>query len=121
MVVLFVAFFVSVGVTLLLVRRAKSHAHRFFDHDLSGPQKFHSVPVPRVGGIGILLGVGAGILAIWPSNPDVGVAATLLLLCGLPAFGSGLTEDLTKTQSPRRRLFFTAVSAGLAVASHLVT
>ena len=115
MVVLFVAFFVSVGVTLLLVRRAKSHAHRFFDHDLSGPQKFHSVPVPRVGGIGILLGVGAGILAIWPSNPDVGVAATLLLLCGLPAFGSGLTEDLTKTQSPRRRLFFTAVSAGLAV------
>ena len=44
MVVLFVAFFVSVGVTLLLVRRAKSHAHRFFDHVLSGPQKFHSEP-----------------------------------------------------------------------------
>ena len=61
-----------------------------------------------------MLGVGAGTLAMWLRNPAVGVAATLLL-CALPAFGSGLTEDLTKTQSPRRRLFFTAVSASLAV------
>ena len=32
----------------------------------------------------------------------------------LPAFLAGLAEDLTKRQSPRRRLFFTVVSASLA-------
>ena len=35
-------------------------------------------------------------------------------LCAAPAFISGLAEDLTKTQSPRRRLFFTVASAGIA-------
>ena len=38
----------------------------------------------------------------------------MFLACALPAFGAGIAEDCTKTQSPRRRLFFTAVSAGLA-------
>lgn len=84
------------------------------DHDMSGPQKFHAAPVPRVGGVGIFLGVVAAVgLLIW-QTPHLGWHAALVLACAIPAFGSGLTEDLTKTQSPRRRLFFTAVSAGLA-------
>jgi UDP-N-acetylmuramyl pentapeptide phosphotransferase/UDP-N-acetylglucosamine-1-phosphate transferase len=112
---LLAAFAVSLGFTLLLVRRAKSGAHRFHDHDLSGPQKFHAAPVPRVGGIGIFTGVASGMLAIWWRQPQLGAAAFMLLVCALPAFASGLTEDLTKTQSPQRRLFFTAVSAALAV------
>jgi UDP-N-acetylmuramyl pentapeptide phosphotransferase/UDP-N-acetylglucosamine-1-phosphate transferase len=33
----------------------------------------------------------------------------------MPAFVAGLSEDLTKKVSPRRRLFFTAVSAWLAI------
>jgi UDP-N-acetylmuramyl pentapeptide phosphotransferase/UDP-N-acetylglucosamine-1-phosphate transferase len=52
---------------------------------------------------------------LWLRQPEIALQATLLMLCALPAFGSGLTEDLTKTQSPRRRLFFTAVSAAVAV------
>jgi UDP-N-acetylmuramyl pentapeptide phosphotransferase/UDP-N-acetylglucosamine-1-phosphate transferase len=39
----------------------------------------------------------------------------LFLASAMPAFGAGMAEDLTKTQSPRRRLFFAAVSAALAV------
>ena len=112
---LLAAFVVSLACTLLLVRRAKSGAHRFHDHDLSGPQKFHAAPVPRVGGIGIFAGAMAGAAVLWLRQPQLGVSAALFLACALPAFGSGLTEDLTKTQSPRRRLFFTAVSATVAV------
>jgi UDP-N-acetylmuramyl pentapeptide phosphotransferase/UDP-N-acetylglucosamine-1-phosphate transferase len=114
MFVLLAAFAVSLAVTLLLVHRAKSGGHRFHDHDLSGPQKFHAAPVPRVGGIGIFAGALAGAAVTWLRQPALGEQAVLLLACALPAFGSGLTEDLTKTQSPRRRLFFTAVSAALA-------
>ena len=115
MLVLLVAFTLSLGITLLIVHGAKADSHRFHDHDLSGPQKFHAAPVPRVGGIGIFAGSLAGAVVLWLRQPAIGTSALLLMLCALPAFGSGLTEDLTKTQSPRRRLFFTAVSAAVAV------
>lgn len=115
MLVLLVAFAVSMGVTLFMVHHARTQGHRFQDHDLSGPQKFHAAPVPRVGGVGIFTGVLAGVAAVAWRSPALAGSAGLLMACALPAFGSGLTEDLTKTQSPRRRLFFTAVSAALAV------
>jgi UDP-N-acetylmuramyl pentapeptide phosphotransferase/UDP-N-acetylglucosamine-1-phosphate transferase len=84
------------------------------DHDVDGPQKFHVAPVPRIGGLGIVLAVAAGVAAIAWRNPAWGAFAALLFLCGMPAFGAGIVEDFTKTMSPRRRLFFTAVSAALA-------
>jgi len=115
MLVLLVAFATSLLTTLLIVHGAKAGSHRLKDHDLSGPQKFHAAPVPRVGGVGIVAGVVAGLSLLWWRMPSLGPPAFLLMLCAAPAFGSGLTEDVTKTQSPRRRLFFTALSAALAV------
>ena len=117
MLTLFLAFIVSLGVTLLLLRQAKVHGNHFQDHDLSGPQKLHAAPVPRVGGIGIYLGVFVAVMLLWWRSPSAGEFAVLVVVCALPAFAAGLTEDITKTQSPRRRLFFTAVSAALAVAA----
>jgi len=115
MLILLTAFSVSLAFTLLIVRGAKAGGRRLQDHDLSGPQKFHAAPVPRVGGISIFAGALLGVAALWFRQPGIAASATLLLACAIPAFGSGLTEDLTKTQSPRRRLFFTAVSAALGV------
>lgn len=115
MFLLLLAFGVSLAITLLVVHQARTGAHRLQDHDLSGPQKLHTKPVPRVGGIGIVSGVLVGSLFLWLRGDPPGLLAPLLMLCAVPAFAAGLTEDLTKTQSPRRRLFFTAVSATLAV------
>ena len=61
MVEALVAFAVSVVVNLLVLRLAKKHPHAL-DHDFSGPQKFHHKAVPRIGGMGLLLGVAAGVL-----------------------------------------------------------
>jgi len=111
---LVLSFLTSLVVTLLVVLSAERHAHDWADHDLSGPQKFHAVPVPRIGGVSLFVAMtGCVALARLTERSDATVLG-LLLLCGLPAFLSGLAEDLTKTQSPRRRLFFTAVSAALA-------
>ena len=115
MLTLLVALVSSLAATIWLVHSAKKQGHRFHDHDLSGPQKFHVAPVPRVGGVGIFLGVSLAVGLLWLRQPAIAGQASLLMLCALPAFGSGLTEDLTKNQSPRRRLAFTAVSAALAV------
>ena len=68
MLALLTAFVVSLGVTLFVVHFARGHRHFFLDHDLSGPQKFHAHPVPRVGGLGIFVGllmVAVGLIIGW--------------------------------------------------------
>ena len=112
--VLLSAFAASFLATLWVVRAAEGLHHLVSDHDLSGPQKFHARAVPRIGGAGILLGVVAGMVVLSWHDPSAMPWLAILLGCALPAFLGGIAEDLTKTQSPRRRLALTAVSAGLA-------
>jgi UDP-N-acetylmuramyl pentapeptide phosphotransferase/UDP-N-acetylglucosamine-1-phosphate transferase len=108
-------FVVALLATLFIMRSSMRHGHLSADHDLSGPQKFHSHPVPRVGGAGVMVAVVVGVaIAQFSGSPDARLL-WLLLACSLPAFAAGITEDLTKSVSPRRRLFATAVSAGLAI------
>ena len=111
MLALAISFLTSLVITLLVIRYQHLHAHVTADHDLDGIQKFHATPVPRVGGVGVYIGVLCGLLAkAW--NDDPGAAPNLVLLaCALPAFGAGLLEDLTKRVGVRERLFATAVSA----------
>jgi len=115
MLVLLAAFIASLVMTLLVVRSAEGERFAAHDSDLTGPQKFHARPVPRIGGLGLVAGAfaGAGMLA-W-HDTAMGLAAFTLIGCGMPCFAAGLAEDFTKDISPRRRLFFTAVSAALAV------
>ena len=110
------SFLVSATLTLLLVRLAKGPWRRSADHDLDGPQKFHAVPGPRVGGLGIASSMLlAAIAADWTVGVDGTHVGLILMACAVPAFATGLLEDLTKTVSARWRLLATAVSAGLAI------
>lgn len=108
------ALFVSIVLTMLIVRHASTR-WRMVDHVLTGPQKFHVVPVPRVGGLGIVAGLIAAVihqsLADAPAGSDLGL---ILMVCAMPAFAFGLAEDLTKQVSARVRLLATAASAVLA-------
>jgi UDP-N-acetylmuramyl pentapeptide phosphotransferase/UDP-N-acetylglucosamine-1-phosphate transferase len=114
MVVLFLGFLLSASVTFFVIRSARTHAHFSADADMSGPQKFHATPVPRIGGVGIVIGLVGSLGLLWVMSGGDMVLGVALLCCAAPAFLGGLAEDLTKAQSPRRRLFFTAVSAALA-------
>jgi len=115
MIFLVLSFLTSLVITLLIVRSAAQHGHRSADHDLSGPQKFHSAPVPRIGGVAVFLAILAGACLAELSGQRDRLSVWLLIVSSLPTFVFGLAEDLTKSVSPRRRLFFTAVSAGLAI------
>jgi UDP-N-acetylmuramyl pentapeptide phosphotransferase/UDP-N-acetylglucosamine-1-phosphate transferase len=115
MSLLVVSFLSSLVVALLLIRSAGQHSRHSADHDFAGPQKFHTRAVPRIGGVAVFLGVLAGaLLGQINGEREIG-SLWLLILSSLPTFTFGLAEDLTKSISERRRLFFTAVSAGLAI------
>jgi UDP-N-acetylmuramyl pentapeptide phosphotransferase/UDP-N-acetylglucosamine-1-phosphate transferase len=110
-----ICFLVGLFATLFIMRSSMRHSHFSADHDLNGPQKFHGRPVPRVGGTGVMLAIVAGAVIAQVSESPTAKQLWLLIGCSLPAFLAGITEDLTKNVSPRRRLFATAVSAGLAI------
>lgn len=112
MLPLCISFVVSMAVTLLVVRYAHLHGHLTEDHDLVGVQKFHSVAVPRIGGLSVIIGVFVGVIS---SSIHLGLGSTkfglTLLFCALPAFGAGLMEDLTKKVGVKVRLSATVLSA----------
>lgn len=114
MIGLLSAFFTSFIATLLIIRFEHLHSHISADSDLSGPQKFHNTVVPRIGGVSIALGILIAILLKFQSKPNSTTEITLLI-CAIPAFSIGLTEDLTKKISVRTRLLFTAIGALLAI------
>lgn len=101
--------------TALTLRASHRYGDVFHDHDLTGPQKMHSRPVPRIGGCGVVVGVVVGVAASAATRMEMDARTSwLLLAAALPAFTMGLVEDLFKTVSPRRRLAATALSALLA-------
>ena len=108
-------FLVGLLATLLIMRSSIRHGHLSADHDLSGPQKFHGRPVPRVGGAGVMVAIVTGMVIAQVSESPAAQNLWLLVACSLPTFVAGISEDLTKNVSPRRRLVATAISSGLAI------
>jgi UDP-N-acetylmuramyl pentapeptide phosphotransferase/UDP-N-acetylglucosamine-1-phosphate transferase len=101
----------TLGVSVLLVLTKQHHGHLTMDSAI-GVQKAHSHPTPRVGGIGIYL----GLLMAWFLVSDPGVQDILgtILLAGIPALVCGLLEDVTKAVGVRTRLLATMASGVLA-------
>lgn len=109
-----IAFIVSLAVTLLVVRYSYLHEHVTADHDMGGVQKFHSSPVPRVGGLGLVVGLIGALGVRYFQNQEVGGFGLLLLVSAIPAFGFGFLEDVTKRVGVKVRLLATTASAVLA-------
>ena len=107
-------FLVSL-LALFIMRSSMRHGHLSADHDLRGPAEVSRPPVAASGWRGSHRGRRrrcrdrAGQWVTRCQGPG------LLIACSLPAFAAGITEDLTKSVSPRRRLFATAIAAGLAI------
>jgi UDP-N-acetylmuramyl pentapeptide phosphotransferase/UDP-N-acetylglucosamine-1-phosphate transferase/O-antigen ligase len=104
------AFLVTLVSCLALALTTRWHGRLTLDSTV-GLQKFHSTPTPRVGGLATLAGLVAGhSLAPEPVRQLLGP----LLLASLPAYCSGLLEDLTKKVGVRERLLGTCMSGVLA-------
>ncbi len=84
-----------------------------YDLPQSGPQKFHTHPTPRIGGIPVLIGLIGAALLLRDELPSVFELIGICLVCAIFAFAGGLVEDFTKQVQVRLRLLLTFASATL--------
>jgi UDP-N-acetylmuramyl pentapeptide phosphotransferase/UDP-N-acetylglucosamine-1-phosphate transferase len=100
---------ISFFIALFFVRQSSNGVLWGSDSDFGGPQKFHSRPVPRLGGVGILAALILSAIYVRWWTP-VGEQLSLLVACGIPAMAFGLAEDITLSIRPRTRLLAAAIS-----------
>lgn len=105
----------SFGACLLVVLTQHWHGKHSLDHDLSGAQKLHAKPVPRIGGLGLIIGLLMAGIGGYLTHGNSYPTTLTLLVCALPVFLAGFVEDLTKRVSVRTRLLSSFVSAALAL------
>jgi UDP-N-acetylmuramyl pentapeptide phosphotransferase/UDP-N-acetylglucosamine-1-phosphate transferase len=105
----------SFAACLVVVLTQNWHGKHSLDHDLDGAQKLHTKAVPRVGGLGLMVGLLIAGLMGYLVNGNTYATLFTLLVCALPVFLAGFVEDLTKNVSVRTRLLSSFVSAALAV------
>lgn len=100
----------------LLIRYKDLHLHLSADPVGAGPQKFHAVAAPRIGGIGLLTGLLIANLVLYFTQMQFPVENFgFMLLAVLPAFSGGLVEDITKSVGVSSRLMLTMLAAALGV------
>lgn len=93
---------------LLLVWTQRWHGGLTLD-STDGVQKFHTAPTPRIGGLGLLI----GLIVTWyklPNQNEISKLLGIMLIAGMPAFLFGTAEDLTKRVGVRERLLATMAS-----------
>ena len=105
------ASFVACG---LILATRRWHG-RFTLDGHHGVQKIHTNPTPRIGGLGLIVGMCTG-WAVQEESQVLINADQLLgftLLASVPAFVMGFLEDITKNISVRARLLATMASGAI--------
>ena len=99
------------GIGILII--ATRPLHQSFTSDrIDKVQGLHQVPVPRIGGLPVVIGIITG-LCFWNAGEEM--TAWLLLASAIPVFLFGVAEDFHFDISPAARLFAAIISGALAV------
>lgn len=111
--VLIFAFLCALITSAAIIRFPNLHQHFSGDSNFSGPQKFHSISVPRIGGLSIFIALFFACIIRLLQDISSGMFIGLLILATSPAFLIGFLEDVSKRVGILARLLGTALSAYL--------
>ena len=93
-----ISFFISFLICFWIVK------FKIAQDTYQGPQKFHTLPTPRIGGLAIYVSlIVAGFLFLTVGK-ELAREFLMLIVSGSFVFLSGLVEDITKKVAPRWRL-----------------
>lgn len=108
---LMLAFSASLLLAVLITTTQSIHGRYTLDGH-AGVQKLHRRPTPRVGGLTLAAGAAAGAFAL---QGEAAALAAAIFAASLPAFLSGLMEDVTKRVGAGFRLVATILAGAVFV------
>lgn len=111
---LIVAFLFSLIVSIFTIRTSYKYKRLLCENLHQGPQRFHQIPAPRLGGIGLFVALLVTSFLAFIKGDVFKGEYLFLFLSAIPAFGAGLLEDLTGKIKVKWRLLLIALSASLA-------
>ena len=110
---------IALGVSLLATRFVRDHARRIGIFDPFDPRKVHKEPVPRIGGLGIVIGViasvGALIALYGYSALNVDRPFVALAIGGVLMHLFGLIDDLLPVRARYKLLGQVLIATGVAL------
>ena len=109
-----VSFVSTLLTTYFLIKTERFHRKISHDHDLGGAQKFHKLPVPRIGGFALVVGLICGGFYFATRSSETMHFMYWAGVAAIPVFLGGVVEDLSKRVSARNRLLMAFLSASIA-------
>lgn len=114
-------FFVSLAIQFIVIKTFKKKEFCIDCEEADKPQRFHFVPTPRAGGLGIFIAFTSGILiysfnsSLTPPRLLLVTHSLSLIMSSFPAFFAGFYEDMKANINPRLRLFIISIGAVSAI------
>lgn len=105
---IFGGFFISMIVSLIVILLSKKFYVFVDTADDLKPQRFHHIPTPRAGGIGIFFSFF--IIFLFTNETNMYFLISIAIV-----FFSGLLEDFSASLSPKSRLCLQLIGSGVAV------
>jgi len=109
-----VPFFISLVIQFIVIKTFKKKEFCIDCEEADKPQRFHFVPTPRAGGLGIFIAFTIGVL-ISSINSSIVTHNSTLILSSFPAFFAGFYEDMKTNINPRLRIFIISIGAVSAI------
>ncbi|MBI5343721.1 MAG: undecaprenyl/decaprenyl-phosphate alpha-N-acetylglucosaminyl 1-phosphate transferase [Deltaproteobacteria bacterium] len=114
--IFFITFLISFIIQYVCVKLFPRCAFCIDPGDSDKPQRFHAIPTPRTGGMGIVIAFAVGsVLA--GINLAIQDKFILVAVSSLPAYASGFYEDIRSDISPKLRLIIMGIGALVAMVS----
>lgn len=114
-IIIFATFSLSIFFTSMIILTNKFHASLTFDNQLNAIQKYHTIPVPRIGGLPIFMSFIISALICFFNSMICSHYLIGLTLCGLVIFIGGFLDDITKNTPPSLRMIFATIATLLAI------
>lgn len=102
--ILFLSFLISSSLALLTILTRNIHGRLTYD-TFDGVQKIHSIPTPRIGGLGITISSVILAFFLYPAS-----LMSTIIICSAPIFIAGFIEDINKNVRPIIRLSLAFIS-----------
>jgi UDP-N-acetylmuramyl pentapeptide phosphotransferase/UDP-N-acetylglucosamine-1-phosphate transferase len=115
MLILISGFFCSLVTVFILIRFFNEDRHFAKDRPWVRPQQIHTDPIPRIGGLGVFIGLCLASLVAALQSFENGFLLLIVVASSIPVIAIGTLEDINQNLGSLIRLAVICIGAFIAI------